>query len=640
MGLPPKQAGDCHAAVPFEFPQSPAKVSQNIKNILKEIAALKCKTITCEDIKEALQDPECACLVCCPPCGGGKVPDSEPVEFIGKPFENIYADGKIWIGDISSVSARIYAVFDPIHHVKIADLLNTDIAGSGMKDTCGFGACWRQTANQVWISGFNTNNTVLRLYNAASVTAIVEYEYAGTTASAPNAIEWCPLGDTIFAAMQADDDSYSVVQVDPTDGSVIKTFKPPVDQGFEDEEVYYMTWHGGERKMYCHLLRDQMFSIQVNTDGTAEAAGPMGCPIGGSIDTGHKVPESVWSPVTGLMYNVPDKHHDLYAYPSEVDGDPAALGCAGASVIPKLLKDFTPNVPLGIEASHVEYVSAKRALVVSLGNDGILFSDPNSNGQVQIISHDGAVLQTWDTLFAPARVAHAPIANNIAVVSWWNQDTEWYVQFLGLDLLPGEGSPDTGGGEPGGGSSGGSGGGGGPGSNPDPPPPPPPPRRPPKNGGHPGPTVTVQELYAFYTPGNRNPSTPWGPGWTQMHAVFNVEIQNDPSPPGPNAFEDLVPRVFVMREGDHPHNDPTVDPESLDTAVPKPATNPYDEDLWHGAVQYDAQQSVPPGVAAGTTPIRLDFYFRWEKTDPIIPGIWVSHWFVLKLRTFTTADPE
>jgi hypothetical protein len=670
MGLPPKQAGDCHAAVPVEFPTSPAKISQNIKNLMREIAALKCRF---NDFEESALTDENACDVCCPPCGGGKVPDSEPVPFDGKPFENIYADGKIWIGDISSNSDRIYAVFDPINHVLITDLFNTDIAGSGMKDSCGFGACWRQIGNQVWVSGFNATNALLRVYNAESLTAVVEYEYAGTVSAAPNAIEWCPLGDTIFAAIQADDNSYSVVQIDPTDGSVIRTFKPVAESGFENEEVFYMTWHGGERRMYCHLLRDQQFHIPVAADGTAGDATTLGCPIGGLIDTGHKVPESVWSPVSGLMYLIPDKHHDLYSFPGEVDGPVADLGCANASIQPILLVDFKPDVPTGIEGSHVEYVSAKKALVVSLGNDNILSSDPNSNGEVRLYSHDGAVLQTWEVPFAPARVAHAPIANNIAAVSWWNQDTQWFVQFLGLDLLPGEGSPDTGGGEPGGGSSGGSGGGGGGGSNPDPPPSPPPPDDPPNeppgiptpgvedplngptlnatgrsanviglvdadNGGHVGPAAELQSLHANYNPGGHNPpQEPWGPGWASMHAFFTSGgIAGQPT----HAFNNQLVSYYVMRENEHPTTHPTVDPESLDTAVRKALGAGIDEDLWHGSVQYDAQQSLPPAVAAGSVPIRLDFYFRWEKPDPIIPGIWVSHWTIIKLRTFTTADPE
>jgi hypothetical protein len=644
MALPPKQAGDCHAAVPFEFPQSPAKVSQNIKNILKEIAALKCREITCEDIKEALQDPECACLVCCPPCGGGKVPDSEPIAFTGKPFENIYADGKIWIGDIQGLNGRIYAVYDPINHTKIKDLLNTDIAGSGMKDDCGFGAAWRRIGNQVWVGGYNSDNALLRVYDAATMTAIVEYEYAGTRGQSPSAVEWCPLGDTIFFAAKADNESYTVIQVDPSDGSVIKTFLPVPELSFEKEEVHYMTWHGGERKMYCHLLRDHMFAIPVAADGTAGSAGELGCPIGGLVDTGHMVPESVWSPVTGWMYNVTDKHANLFAYPGDVDGDVDALGCAGATLEPVLLKSWA-GTPTDQKASHVEYVSSKKALVVSRGDDNIVFSDPNTTGLVQVLSHDGAVLQTWDVQFSPARVAEAPIANNISVVAWWNQDTEWFVQFLGLNLLPGEGSPDTGGGTPGGGSSGGSGGGGGPGSNPDPPPVPPPPDDSPNeppgipppgvddplngpalnasgawgnvlgladaaNGGHVGPAAELQSLHANYNPGGHNPpQEPWGPGWASMHAFFTSGgIAGQPT----HAFNNQLVSYYVMRENEHPTTHPTVDPESLDTAVRKALGSGIDEDLW----------------------------LRWEKPDPIIPGIWVSHWTIIKLRTFTTADPE
>lgn len=437
MPLKPRIAGDCHAAVPYEFPEVKSKTSQNFKNVLRAIGQLRCQ--------QAAAPP---CPSCdCPPCPPPEIPpEIEPVPFDGKPYENIYADTLNYIGNIGTVGGQAninYRIFDPVTGAEVAQFTTDDGDGAVWSNAQGTGAFWHIPTNTVWIAGTVSGGPAsVRVYDAGIMATtrdpdaafLFQRDYAGYNFTGPgdsqDAIEYCPLTGEVYIGMKSTSAPITTFAVlDPSNGAIIATGKPEETVGwnFDEEKVTSFMWHPAYGQMMGFLIRDEFFTIHPVTYETSELSGN----IGGLIDSGSGIPQAAYAG-NGYGYMVPSKYGNVFRF-----NDPELFipnnGSGGPS-IPTFKSGLTVDGAGG--GSFVSAIPECALIVVSRGNDSLVFSDPDNAGIVDVINANdsGGVVARFKPSFNPARTAYCYSSQTLSVVPWWNQDTEWFVQFFRLPL--------------------------------------------------------------------------------------------------------------------------------------------------------------------------------------------------------------
>lgn len=679
MAFRPKDAGNCHVPLPYEFPDETEKVSQNFKVLAREVAELKCREVitefTCEDLLAVLNDGCDICpFVCECPCDVPSLPKQDPHPLAGIPFENIYGNGLNLIGNIDGTQDFSYWVFDPITEVLQTTLKNSD-GGNNWDLGQGFGAAYHPTRNEFWLCGSDRGAGLpyrsLRVYDAGllaggadSATAFkVQYDYPTfDSQTLPCAIEYCEEDGMMWVGMAESQAGDQVGVIDPSNGLLIRTHRCVGSTGFEAFTPYSMVWHEGHKRMYMSQLRDRWWWVKF--DGSEQSPG-LSCAVGGIVDTGFKVPEITFSHTEGFLYQNPNKYSKLFKV-AEWPGDYTGFGCTGGPGV-----DVWVDPEGSQDASHIEWMSPLNAIMASRGDDSIIFADKDTKGRITLYAAgDGAVLRDFESQHNVARVTYCPNAGKVSGVTWWDvSDSEFFLEYwpLGDEVPPDESDPDTDPG-PGSGPPDPDDPGGGEPADPNPPedptppdptpvpapnPPPPPTPDPPgstpenPNGGvvynvttglrstvlglrDPAPIITLEGLNCTFQPAGGTPYT----GTVRTRAQF--EFHRDQTVAGTNWETDLNVQYYVMNPGEHPETHPTADPFFGPTAEPDiflfAGNGPFDYFLRNGARNY-TNNSVVPGCLAGTTDLDYDIYFRLEESAGTPFGIIISPWFVHVIRT-------
>lgn len=677
MAFRPKDAGNCHVPLPYEFPDETEKISQNFKVLAREVAELKCADVlsefTCEDLLAVLADGCDICpWVCECPCDVPSLPKLDPIPLVGTPFENIYGNGLNLIGNIDGAQDFHYWVFDPITEDLLTTLKNND-GGSSWDLGEGFGACYHAVRKEFWLSGSDRVTTpfrAIRVYDATVLAAggdsaaafKAQYDYPSfDTDVGLHAIEVCPEDGMIWAGMAESQAGDQVAVIDPSNGLIIRTHKAVGTTGFENFGPLSIVWHNGHKRMYMSQLRDRWWWVK--WDGSGESPG-LTCAVGGIVDTGFKVPEITFSNTEGFLYENNNKYGDIYKV-AEWPGDYTGIGCQSPS--PGFVIWVAPD---NQQASHVEWMSPLNAIITSRGDDSIIFANEETTGRITLYSAgDGAVLRDFESQHNVARVTYCPNAGKVSGVTWWDvSDSQFFLEYwpLGDAVPPDESEPDTDPGPPSGPPDPDDPGGGEPADpNPpeDPPPddptpvpspePPPAPPAPPNpdnpNGGvifnipsttlpkgnivglkDPAPVIRLNSIGCDLIPPGGTPYT--GTVKTKVNFTFDRAATIGGTDWNPN----LNVQFYVMNPGEHPETHPTADPFFGPTAEPTSflfaGNGAFDYFLRNGTRNYTNNTTVP-ACLAGTTDLDYDIYFRLEEAVSIPFGLIISPWFMWVIRT-------
>lgn len=362
------------------------------------------------------------------------IPDEEPQPLPGKPMENLYADGHVWIGAFSNDGGSNTPgmwVFDVLTDER------TDL--DQLQVTFARGAAYHRDRKEMWVAGVRgTSTPYLDVFDTTTITRKDSYEYdLFDSFNSPAAVEVCPQNGMIFAGFirlgSGVSNTVSVVEIDPADGEILRAWSPvefESDAGCEGQAgapVFSMVWDAAHGVMACALNLGNVWTIDPVTGVHTQMSGPLEGLAAG--ETSGMVPEQEYVSTDGLIYALRDIRRDVFRY----DGTPggACLTSPGGGPNAPVFVGFGSTLadPGGFALLHLPHL---QAIAVSRGHPSILFSDPNANGRVTVFDLDGNILRDFIVGFNPARLSYVPPTDSICAVSWWNQDTEWLKQYLGL----------------------------------------------------------------------------------------------------------------------------------------------------------------------------------------------------------------